>query len=377
MRKWIALAISFLLFIPFMNIDSKNVSTATNAGGILYVGGDGEGNYSSIQDAINDAKDGDTIFVYSGVYYENVIVDKSISLIGENRNNTIIDGMSKENVISLVTNGIKISNFTLRNSGKSKAGIAIYSANNSISNCNTFMNGYGILLDSADNNRIWNCDTFSNSNGIKLDISSNNVIAGCNISDNGLGINMHASNKNCISDCTILNNEWDGISSRMDNGNTIFDCIISSNLNGIYLYLSHYMVISNCSIISNEWSGMQVVYSVGNLVSKSNISHNINGIEIGGSFNIVRGCNICNNKRGVVILYAFFNLIKKNNFIGNNLHATFYNSFFNRWSRNYWDDWWGLLPRPIIGKIIVATMICNITIAPLLAFDWLPTIKPW
>jgi len=65
MRKWIALAIAFLLFVPFININSKHVSTATKVGNILYVGGDGEGNYTNIQDAINDAKDGDTIFVYS------------------------------------------------------------------------------------------------------------------------------------------------------------------------------------------------------------------------------------------------------------------------------------------------------------------------
>ena len=50
----------------------------------LYVGGDGPGNYSNIQDAIDDASDGYIIYVYSGTYNENVFIDKQINLVGEN-----------------------------------------------------------------------------------------------------------------------------------------------------------------------------------------------------------------------------------------------------------------------------------------------------
>ena len=85
MRKWVALAISFLLFIPFININSKNISTTTNSGNILYVGGDGEGNYTSIQDTINDAKNGYTIYVYPKEYKESIVVDKSIIIDWNNR----------------------------------------------------------------------------------------------------------------------------------------------------------------------------------------------------------------------------------------------------------------------------------------------------
>ena len=47
-------------------------------GNTLYVGGDGPGNYSIIQDAIDNSSDGDTIFVYNGTYYEHLEVDKSL-----------------------------------------------------------------------------------------------------------------------------------------------------------------------------------------------------------------------------------------------------------------------------------------------------------
>ena len=59
-----------------------NDSEKNSRGNILYVGGSGPGNYSKIQDAIDDASDGDTVFVFNGIYYENVWIDeKSINLM--------------------------------------------------------------------------------------------------------------------------------------------------------------------------------------------------------------------------------------------------------------------------------------------------------
>ena len=66
---------------------------------ILYVGGSGLGNYSKIQDAINDANPGDTIRVYAGTYIENVVLNKKISLIGNSSLNTTIDGSGTGDVV--------------------------------------------------------------------------------------------------------------------------------------------------------------------------------------------------------------------------------------------------------------------------------------
>ena len=64
-------------------ISNNEFDPQLNSGNILYVGGNGSGNYSNIQDAINDANNGYTIFVFNGTYNENIVVNKSISLIGE------------------------------------------------------------------------------------------------------------------------------------------------------------------------------------------------------------------------------------------------------------------------------------------------------
>ena len=83
----------------------KQSNTPINRG-TLYVGGGGSGNYSKIQDAIDNASSGDTVFVYndSSPYYENVVVYKLINLIGEDKETTIIDGGGSGNTIELSSN---------------------------------------------------------------------------------------------------------------------------------------------------------------------------------------------------------------------------------------------------------------------------------
>ncbi|EMR74892.1 parallel beta-helix repeat (two copies) [Thermoplasmatales archaeon SCGC AB-540-F20] len=71
-----------------------NCKSLFDRGTTLYVGGTGPNNYTKIQDAINDASDGYTVFVYndSSPYYESIIIDKSINLVGEDRDSTHIAG---------------------------------------------------------------------------------------------------------------------------------------------------------------------------------------------------------------------------------------------------------------------------------------------
>lgn len=78
--------------------------------------------FKYIQDGINASLDNEIVYVYNGTYMENVIIDKTIELIGENKNSTIIDGGENENTITFKTNSSVISNFTIlhNNTNKSK-----------------------------------------------------------------------------------------------------------------------------------------------------------------------------------------------------------------------------------------------------------------
>jgi len=94
--------------------------------------------YLSIQEAINNSRHGDTIFVKSGIYLENIAVDKnSLRLVGENRNTTIIDGYGTGIVVYVEANNTELNGFTIQNSGGNLTDSGIYlnhSFNNFISN---------------------------------------------------------------------------------------------------------------------------------------------------------------------------------------------------------------------------------------------------
>ncbi len=88
MKRLITLGI-MLLFLGMtissstgLYLDKQSIKPMS-FGNILYVGGSGSGNYSKIQDAIDNASDGDTVFVFKGIYYEHLRIGKDINLFGE------------------------------------------------------------------------------------------------------------------------------------------------------------------------------------------------------------------------------------------------------------------------------------------------------
>jgi hypothetical protein len=102
----------------------------------LYVGGSGPNNYTRIQDAVDDASNGDTVFVYNGTYYEMVEIYKRINLFGENTHNTIIKS-DKGVAIQIYCAFVNIRGFTLSSysGARVSSGILIYSSFCNISFC--------------------------------------------------------------------------------------------------------------------------------------------------------------------------------------------------------------------------------------------------
>ena len=125
-----------------------------NDGNILYVGGSGSGNYSSIQSAIDDADDGDTIYIFndSSPYFESLTVNKQIFLIGEDRNSTVLDGCnSNDDGIIIKSENATIESLTVKDFRSNnrytpwaQAGIKIYSPNVTVNNSRLISNRMGI-----------------------------------------------------------------------------------------------------------------------------------------------------------------------------------------------------------------------------------------
>jgi nitrous oxidase accessory protein NosD len=104
--------------------------TIIRNGNTLYVGGSGPNNYTKIQKAINHAVSGDTVYVFNGTYYENLIIEKkSINLVGEDRNITVIQGNNSMGAIFIEYLEVNISGFTIRSvmPGPQKFGIYVTS----------------------------------------------------------------------------------------------------------------------------------------------------------------------------------------------------------------------------------------------------------
>ena len=71
--------------------------------------------WDSITKALNDADDGDVIFVFNGRYEENIFVGHSVHLLGESQANVVIDGGSALYAVNLLADGIIFENVTVTN----------------------------------------------------------------------------------------------------------------------------------------------------------------------------------------------------------------------------------------------------------------------
>ena len=138
-----------------------------------FVGGDGPFNFSKIQYAIDNASDGDTIYVYKGIYFEHLVVDKSIYLHGENKSNTIIHGSNSGDVpcIKIIKDNVIVEGFNIMWADWEyhEPGIKIYSDNVLIKNNNISTHDKGIIvLPSSQNSTITNNIFYNNHESIWL-----------------------------------------------------------------------------------------------------------------------------------------------------------------------------------------------------------------
>jgi len=289
MKKLLAVGIIFLLVS--MSISStgrivEKMSIVSSNGNILYVGGSGEGNYTRIQDAVDNASDGDTVFVYNGTYYEVLHINKSINLMGERKENTVIKypktrDKGSENVIYIIADSCSVKGLSIigDDAYSDVMGINVNSSFNIISNNIVFDSCIGI-----------NVGDFTKKNNVSLNRLSNNLY----------GVSLHQSNYNNVSKNTIS----------------------SSLLYGIYMFLAEGNNVFR-NHLSDNWYGIKVKNSQQNVIFNNRIFKNLEGIEL-----------CCSSG---------YNIIYSNIFENNSENAN--DSFFNQWDNNsvgnYWDDYNG------------------------------------
>lgn len=205
----------------------------------IYVDDDGGKDYTTITEALNNVSDGDTIYVYNGTYQGYFSINKSINLLGENKNGVIITSgyPNQMGLIVITADNVTVSGFNIKNSTNIyyialqdiapptwvydvAIGIIVKSNNSNITgNIISDNKGYGILLNQSHNtlvskNEIKNHD-FS---CIYIKNSSNNKIIENDIHNNQRGIMFHInSTSNVLYHNNFINNTYYHMHSESNN----------------------------------------------------------------------------------------------------------------------------------------------------------------
>jgi len=398
MEKIITLAIAFLVFTPFVSINGSDISSLNNSNGnILYVGGSGPNNYTSIQDAIDDAENGYTIYVYYRVYNESIVINKSISLIGMaiNGEKPVIHAEENKSAVLIEANNYTIKQFTILNG---EVGVQLRNSSYiTVENITVKHAGVGIKLLNSNNNLIKNNEvTKSRGIGIWIDgFSSDSVIIQNSVVDNaGVGIGAegtsitHGNSSNNIISYNVIAKNCDGID--------IWDLIDSTiSFNQVYSNQQYGITADDCSNLSilnntihdHTYGGLLLTDCSGCTISGNEMYGNQAGVMLDGrgcytfsSNNVVTHNNIHENSVGIYMEdFTKDNQLIYNNLINNDRNAYFFfgaGPFPNTWDANYWSDWNLPLPKPIKGTADFDFERFWIRI-PWFMFDKHPAMKPY
>ncbi|WP_167879286.1 S-layer protein domain-containing protein [Methanococcoides vulcani] len=331
---------SNLRFYPFIEYNVINEITVDDSGGQ---------DYATIQAAVGNATDGDTILVYPGTYTENVYVNKELTFISQSGNpfDTIVQAADPNNHVFYVTaDNVTICGFnvtgatggfgiglgglegcTIAGNSLSNNDYGIWlgqSINNTLSSNIVSNNSWGIVLfDSSDNNTLSNNTASSNNgDGIYLDSSSDNMLGSNIVSNNDYGIVLFDSSGNNTLSNNIVSNNGDGIWLFGSSGNnTLSNNIVSNNGGGIWLFgSSGNNTLSNNTASSNSEAGICLFGSSNNTLNDNTASSNSEaGIYLNSSSDNMLSSNIVsNNYWGIWLDQSSDNNLLSNNTANSN-----------------------------------------------------------
>jgi len=242
----------------------------------IYVDDSGGKDFKSIQDAIDFANPEDVIYVYSGTYKESIVINKSISLIGGNKFNTIIkSSLIYKNLLYVYADYVTVLGFTFENNHINNYAIKINSTHSSIKNniIKETREGKGLILENSNYNIISGNTIDINDEGIYLIYSDDNTISENFITRCSIGINLVYSNNTNIYSNSIVENYGNDIKLDHSNKNIISGNTISQSYHGIFLTYSSSNTIFENTFNDNQY-GMEFTQ-----FSDNNINYHNNFID--------------------------------------------------------------------------------------------------
>jgi len=330
-------------------------------------------NYTGIQEAINapETLNGHAIFAEAGTYYENVVLNKSLTLIGENKNTTTIYGNETSTVVYVMTSNTTVQGFTFQNG---YVGVRIWNCSDvTIEGNDISFNRIGLLMDwNCYDNRILNNTIHDNgfpnhwqSAGLYITgsggadrphntIISNNVIYGNNIGfwmEQCINTTMRNNRVDASRNYTfgLLGKFEDDFYHDIDTSNTIdgkpIYYIVNRNGSEISgLGEVGFLGIINCTDVtvhdidlsSNSYVAMQIAHLRNSTIANITIQNSFYSMFVEfSSGNLFTGINVSNNFRGICISNSSSNVFLRNAIISNEeLAFSFYQSSNNTFLGN-------------------------------------------
>lgn len=197
-------------------------------------------NFASIQDAIDNATPSDTVYVKAGVYHEQLWINKTISLIGENKTTTVVETSQHEDTMTITADNVTVSGFTIRNTENSP----------------TFSHSYGIKLSHVNNTTISDNIIMKNLQGVRIIGGSGNIIEYNWVAKNHYGIFVSSfSRNNVISHNYVSDSDWNGIELDWADGSVVCaNTVVNSTAYGLEIPFyapSYYDIIFHNNFIHN------------------------------------------------------------------------------------------------------------------------------
>jgi len=365
LRKSVSLIIVFFLvflsLVAITSFEEKTTALSQVSPSLVYVDaqntegpwdGSIEFPFLSIHQAVENVSSKTTLFVRKGIYVDHIIIDKELTIIGECKEETIVDGSNQSVLFDIVHPDVNIQNLTFQNSGgiNGDAGIVCSADTITVSNCVFFRTKTGVIIKESSYTTISNCFFYGNGDGINALRAREGMILDNIFTHNSFGMVIVDSQDFVIefNDATV---NGIGLYSENTTNLSIRHCALynnNDNQGGIFLEKCHYISIVDSNIYHNGF-GIKTEQCTHVNISYCTITHNTHAgffIKKQSSDITISHCEIAHNLRiNIYVKYSDFTQIKSNNY---DAICTVYGMHADADMR---ETWWGTSVSPLPFQI--------------------------
>jgi parallel beta-helix repeat protein len=322
--------------------------------------------YSSLQQAIDNAQEGAILNVSIGIYVGNILINKTLALMGENQTGTVIDGNRSGTPLKITSNGTVVTDFTIQNSGTAEWGVQSYACSSvSLVNVSIVNNENGLKLDQAMNTALIQSTVRENSlYGVLIEYSPQNLLRNNTIEGQLFNFGVHGwtledylqdiDSSNTVNGKPIrylINQTTDqdfmspGYIAVVNSANIVIgNTSLHNNEEGLLIAYSQNLTVTN-NLLERNRKGILLAHSTATTLRENTLFNNTLSIDLEHSTNntIIEN-NITSNQIGIHINSSAYNTLFHNNLEANSQHVLFsgdsypMNSWNDTFEGNYWSS---------------------------------------